>query len=184
MGVRRGRHARGLSLIFSRRHIVATSTPLHGHCLVQYCATNSMVRIDWFELLCVLGLAISLERSVAPLLTLPWIVCIVRSVTHYYGIHTMTVTVIRMDQRRVDDIDHPYTQYCIVNTEMNMREFKAYCQIYNLYDSGEIVNGLRGQFPAHIMRDSSWSTEAGAIAQFERWQSADQPYTDDNRTIS
>jgi len=95
----------------------------------------------------------------------------------------MTVTVIRMDQRRVDDIDHPYTQYCIVNTEMNMREFKAYCQIYNLYDSGEIVNGLRGQFPAHIERDSQWSTEAGAITQFERWQSADKPYTNDNRTI-
>ena len=96
----------------------------------------------------------------------------------------MTVTGIRMDQRRVEDIDYPYTQYCIVNTEMNSREFKAYCQVYNLYDSGEIVNGLRGQFPAHIERDSQWSTEAGAITQFERWQSADQPYTDDNRTIS
>ena len=89
MGVRRGRHARGLSLIFSRRHIVATSTPLRGHCLVQYCATNSMVRIDWSGLLCVCRLAISLTGSVALCLTLPWIVCIVRSVTHYYGIHTM-----------------------------------------------------------------------------------------------
>ena len=35
-------------------------------------------------------LAISLTGSVAPWLTLPWIVCIVRSVTHYYGIHNMT----------------------------------------------------------------------------------------------
>ena len=43
MGVRLGRHARGLSLIFSRRHIVATSTPLHGHCLVQYCDTNMII---------------------------------------------------------------------------------------------------------------------------------------------
>ena len=89
MGVRRGRRARGLSLIFGRRHIVATSTPYHGHCLVQYCDTNSMVRIDWSELPCVCRLAISLERSVAPWLTLPRIVYIVRSVTHYYGIHTM-----------------------------------------------------------------------------------------------
>ena len=89
MGVRLGRHARGLFLIFSRRHIVALSTPYHGHCLVQYCDTNSMARIDWFELLCVCRLAISLERSVTPCLTLPVIVCIVRSVTHYYGIHTM-----------------------------------------------------------------------------------------------
>ena len=89
MGVRLGRHARGLSLIFSRRHIVALSTPYHGHCLVQYCATNSMVRIDWSGLPCVCRLAISLTGAVTPCLTLPVIVCIVRSVTHYYGIHTM-----------------------------------------------------------------------------------------------
>ena len=50
MGGRPGRHARGLFLIFDRRHIVAVSTPIRCHCLVQYCDTNSMVRNRWFEL--------------------------------------------------------------------------------------------------------------------------------------
>ena len=44
--------------------------------------------------MCVCRLAISLTGSVIGsvtlCLTLPVIVCIVRSVTHYYGIHTMT----------------------------------------------------------------------------------------------
>lgn len=45
----------------------------------------------------------------------------------------MTVTVIRLDKRE----DKEFTQYCIVNTEMNMREFRAYCQIYNVYRNAE-----------------------------------------------
>ena len=34
----------------------------------------------------------------------------------------MTVTVIRLDTKQGDG----FTQYCIVNTEMNLREFNAY----------------------------------------------------------
>jgi len=88
----------------------------------------------------------------------------------------MTVTVIRLDTKQGDG----FTQYCIVNTEMNMREFKAYCQIYNVWD---VVSRHGSEFPAHIVRDSKWSDEAGAVKQFERWQSADDVYTTDNPTI-
>ena len=85
----------------------------------------------------------------------------------------MTVTVIRLDTKQGEG----FTQYCIVNTEMNMREFRAYCQIYNVFPDAE------KDFPAHVIRDSSWTTEAGAIKQFERWQTADDVYTTDNPTI-
>ena len=92
----------------------------------------------------------------------------------------MTVTVIRLDTKQGDG----FTQYCIVNTEMNLREFNAYCQIYNVFEDG-LYNSLIGgrDFPAHIVRDSKWSDEAGAIKQFERWQTADDVYTTDNPTI-
>ena len=102
----------------------------------------------------------------------------------------MTVTVIRLDKREAEAInqgalDGMFTQYCIVNTEMNMREFNAYCQIYNVFESSARFNKDRtGQeFPAHVIRDSKWSTEGGAIKQFERWQTADDVYTTDNPTI-
>jgi len=107
----------------------------------------------------------------------------------------MTVTVIRLDTKQGEG----FTQYCIVNTEMNMREFKSYCQIYNVFDTkgfsprfndmprsgiqGVTAPRTRAEFPAHIIRDSKWSDEAGAIKQFERWQAADDVYTTDNPTI-
>jgi len=104
--------------------------------------------------------------------------CVGFWITHTEGKGPMTVTVIRLDKREGEG----FTQYCIVNTEMNMREFKAYCQIYNVFPNAD---GLRAglDFPAHVIRDSSWSTEAGAIKQFERWQTADDVYTTDNPTI-
>ena len=94
----------------------------------------------------------------------------------------MTVTVIRLDKREAEAInqgalDGMFTQYCIVNTEMNLREFNAYCQIYNVYHNAE------KDFPAHVIRDSKWSTEGGAIKRFERWQTADDVYTTDYPTI-
>ena len=98
----------------------------------------------------------------------------------------MTVTVIRLDTKQGDG----FTQYCIVNTEMNLREFNAYCQIYNVFDTegwsprvGDLPRSGKAEFPAHIIRDSKWSDEAGAIKQFERWQTADDVYTTDNPTI-
>jgi len=96
----------------------------------------------------------------------------------------MTVTVIRLATKQGDG----FTQYCIVNTEMNMREFKAYCQIYNVFDGSERFKDIpstlgASKFPAHIVRDSQWSDEAGAIKQFERWRNADDVYTTDSPTI-
>ena len=95
----------------------------------------------------------------------------------------MTVTVIRLDTKQGEG----FTQYCIVNTEMNLREFNAYCQIYNVFPTteplGPYAKIIAKKFPAHIVRDSKWSDEAGAIKQFERWQTADDVYTTDNPTI-
>jgi hypothetical protein len=48
---------------------------------------------------------------------------------------------------------------------------------------GDLPRSGKAEFPAHIIRDSKWSDEAGAIKQFERWQAADDVYTTDNPTI-
>ena len=100
----------------------------------------------------------------------------------------MTVTVIRMAIRcAYDDQGEQYAQYCIVNTEMTEKGFNAYCQIYNAFETtkslGPYAKIIVKEFPAHLIRDSKWSDEAGAIKQFERWQTADDVYTTDNPTI-
>ena len=87
----------------------------------------------------------------------------------------MTVTVIRMDQRRVDDIDYPYTQYCIVNTEMNAREFKAYCQIYNLYMTNSRLwywMPVRKSTFNHFAKNMKWSMKyetCTSLLQHSAW---------------
>ena len=100
-------------------------------------------------------------------------------ITHTEDREPMTVTVIRLDTKQGEG----FTQYCIVNTEMNLREFNAYCQIYNVFESSARFNKDRtGQeFPAHVIRDSKWSTEGGAIKQFERWQNFQIRYKSDSK---